>query len=196
MRINLDGKSVLLSGAPGQLHDALALVLLENGASILPVRESGAAPDILVNISRGAETGPVDDLTADSCSENDAFAISVRRFAFSASRVILMISAAGLVPVRGAAKFSAQQAALASLTRALAMELAPGCLVNALAIGVIEGQLPGVGRLLTHAPLGRAATLKEITAAALFLADPLNTYTTGHVMVADGGWAVGYARNF
>jgi NAD(P)-dependent dehydrogenase (short-subunit alcohol dehydrogenase family) len=32
--------------------------------------------------------------------------------------------------------------------------------------------------------------------AALFLADPENTYMNGHVLVVDGGWIAGYAREF
>jgi NAD(P)-dependent dehydrogenase (short-subunit alcohol dehydrogenase family) len=196
MKVKLDGKSILLSGARGGLHDALASALSVSGASIIPTSADGAAPDILVNISCGAETGPVDDAEMIADHEVDAFATSARLFASRATRVILVISAAALVPVRGAAKFSAHQAAIASLTRTLAMELAPGCLVNALAVGTTEGQSPAALRFLTHAPLRRAATLKEIATAALFLADPMNTYTTGHVMVADGGWTIGYARNF
>jgi NAD(P)-dependent dehydrogenase (short-subunit alcohol dehydrogenase family) len=196
MKITLDGKSVLLTGAPGGLHEALASALSISGASIIPAPAEGVAADILVVISRGAETGPVDDAHMVPDQEIDVFATLAHRLAGHAKRVIFVISVAGVVPVRGAARFSAEQAALAALTRTLAMEFAPHCLVNALAIGTTEGQSSAALRFLTHAPLQRAATLKEIAAAALFLADPMNSYTTGHVMVADGGWAIGYARNF
>ena len=50
--------------------------------------------------------------------------------------------------------------------------------------------------MLDHVPLGRPATVDEIAVAALFLADPENTYTNGHVLVVDGGWTAGYARDF
>ena len=50
--------------------------------------------------------------------------------------------------------------------------------------------------LLSHTALKRPARLDEIVAAVLFLADPENTYTTGHVVNVDGGFAAGYARNF
>ena len=38
--------------------------------------------------------------------------------------------------------------------------------------------------------------LDEVVAAALFLCDPANTYTTGQLLSVDGGWTAGYARNF
>jgi NAD(P)-dependent dehydrogenase (short-subunit alcohol dehydrogenase family) len=84
-----------------------------------------------------------------------------------------------------------------SLTRAFALECGPrGILVNALAVGAMAEDDPLAARLLTHVPLARAAALAEIADAALFLLDPENSYTTGHVLVVDGGWTAGYARNF
>ena len=35
-----------------------------------------------------------------------------------------------------------------------------------------------------------------IAVAVLFLADPENSYTNGHVIAVDGGWTAGYAREF
>lgn len=42
----------------------------------------------------------------------------------------------------------------------------------------------------------RPGTTDEIAVAALFLADPENSYMTGHVLVVAGGWTAGYARDF
>lgn len=53
-----------------------------------------------------------------------------------------------------------------------------------------------VQRMLDHVPLGRPATTDEIAVAALFLADPENSYMNGHVLTVDGGWTAGYARDF
>ena len=50
--------------------------------------------------------------------------------------------------------------------------------------------------MASHAALRRTGSAEEIARATLFLADPANTYTTGHVMAVDGGWSIGYARDF
>jgi NAD(P)-dependent dehydrogenase (short-subunit alcohol dehydrogenase family) len=50
--------------------------------------------------------------------------------------------------------------------------------------------------MLDHVPLGRPATTDEIAVAALFLADPENSYMNGHVLTVDGGWTAGYTRDF
>jgi NAD(P)-dependent dehydrogenase (short-subunit alcohol dehydrogenase family) len=112
--------------------------------------------------------------------------------------VITVLSIAGLVPVRAAPIFSAAQAELVAATRALAMEGGgSGVHVNAVAVGAVElGAETASANLLSHTALKRAAKPAEVAAAVLFLADPANTYTTGHVVVVDGGFAAGYARNF
>jgi 3-oxoacyl-[acyl-carrier protein] reductase len=50
--------------------------------------------------------------------------------------------------------------------------------------------------MLDHVPLGRPAEVDEIAVAALFLADPENSYMNGHILTVDGGWTAGYAREF
>ena len=50
--------------------------------------------------------------------------------------------------------------------------------------------------MLDHIPLGRPATVDEIAVAALFLADPENSYMNGHILTVDGGWTAGYTREF
>jgi 3-oxoacyl-[acyl-carrier protein] reductase len=53
-----------------------------------------------------------------------------------------------------------------------------------------------VKQMLAHIPLGRPAETREIAVAALFLADPENSYMNGHILTVDGGWTAGYARDF
>src|SRR4051794_2028468 len=127
-----------------------------------------------------------------------------------AGRIINIASIVGLVPLRLQCAFVAAKAGVVNLTRAMALEVGPhGILVNGIAPGstLTEGtkQLfyaeggkfrDNVQRMLDHVPLGRPATTDEIAVAALFLADPENSYMTGHILTVDGGWTAGYARDF
>jgi 3-oxoacyl-[acyl-carrier protein] reductase len=127
-----------------------------------------------------------------------------------AGRIINIASIAGMVPLRLQCAFVAAKAGVVNLTRAMALELGPhGILVNGIAPGstLTEGtkQLfygeggkfrDSVQRMLDHVPLGRPATADEIAVAALFLADPENSYMNGHVLTIDGGWTAGYTRDF
>jgi 3-oxoacyl-[acyl-carrier protein] reductase len=127
-----------------------------------------------------------------------------------AGRIINIASIAGLVPLRLQCAFVAAKAGVVNLTRAMALELGPhGILVNGIAPGstLTEGtrQLfygeggkfrENVQRMLDHIPLGRPATTDEIAVAALFLADPENSYMNGHILTVDGGWTAGYTRDF
>ncbi len=125
-------------------------------------------------------------------------------------RIINIASIAGLVPLRLQCAYVAAKAGVVNLTKAMALELGPhGILVNGIAPGstLSEGtrQLfygkdglfhESVQRMLDHVPLGRPANPDEIAVAALFLAEPESTYMNGHVLVVDGGWTAGYARDF
>ena len=127
-----------------------------------------------------------------------------------AGRIINIASIAGLVPLRLQCAFVAAKAGTVNLTRAMALELGPlGILVNGIAPGstLTEGTLQlfyaeggkfrdNVQRMLDHVPLGRPATTDEIAVAALFLADPENSYMNGHILTVDGGWTAGYTRDF
>jgi len=125
-------------------------------------------------------------------------------------RIINIASIAGLVPLRLQCAFVAAKAGVVNLTKAMALELGPhGILVNGIAPGstLTEGTRQlfyGVGglfhdsvkQMLAHIPLGRPAETREIAVAALFLADPENSYMNGHMLTVDGGWTAGYAREF
>lgn len=209
MKISAEGKTALIVNGQGKVGQAIAAALTASGATIVEATAGGLdlssqaaatrsapavadSPFLLVHVSAGLDpTGRALDGSAPL--ELDRFAFAARAFAPQVARIVHVISAAGVVPLRGDAAFSAAQAGLASLTRALAMELAPDVVVNALAVGAVDDTDQ---RLVSHSPLKRAAAPAEIANAALFLADPANTYTTGHVMTVDGGWSIGYARDF
>jgi 3-oxoacyl-[acyl-carrier protein] reductase len=125
-------------------------------------------------------------------------------------RIINIASVVGMVPLRLQCAYVAAKAGVVNLTKAMALELGPdGILVNGIAPGstLTEGTRKlfygedgmfreSVQKMLDHVALGRPAEVDEIAIAALFLADPENTYMTGHVLVVDGGWIAGYAREF
>lgn len=125
-------------------------------------------------------------------------------------RIINIASVFGLVPARLQCAFVAAKAGVVNLTRAMALELGPEkILVNGIAPGSIltEGTKKlfygedskfreSLDQMIAHIPLGRPGELEEIACAALFLSSPTNTYMNGHVLVVDGGWTAGYARDF
>ncbi len=125
-------------------------------------------------------------------------------------RIVNIASVAGIVPLRLQSAFVAAKAGVVNLTKAMAIELgSAGILVNAVAPGSTltdgtrqlfyseDGKFAdNVQRLLDHIPLGRPAEVEEIAHAVAFLVAPESSYINGHVLVVDGGWTAGYAREF
>lgn len=95
-------------------------------------------------------------------------------------------------PLAGYPLYSAAKGALLSLTRALAIELAPEIRVNAVAPGAIlwpeDGQFPRPERqaIVQHTLLKREGSPEEIASAVHFLLAEA-TYMTGQVLNVDGG---------
>jgi NAD(P)-dependent dehydrogenase (short-subunit alcohol dehydrogenase family) len=102
----------------------------------------------------------------------------------------------------GLAVYGAAKAALRSLVRTLAAELAVRQVrVNAISPGLIDtpiwlktgatpDQIEEVQReRVKRIPLGRIGTASEVAAAALFLASSDSSYVTGIELPVDGGWA-------
>lgn len=96
----------------------------------------------------------------------------------------------------GGADYCAAKAGQISLTRTLALELAPrGVTVNAIAPGMILTPMNQEAvddpvrrrRQEAHIPAGRAGRPEEIAEVAVFLASPAADYITGTEIVVDGG---------
>lgn len=84
--------------------------------------------------------------------------------------------------------YTISKAALAAMTRSLAIAFAPRILVNGLAFGAILPPADGgdTEGILKSVPAGRWADLREVTQSVVFLlAGP--TYITGEILHLDGG---------
>ncbi len=113
-------------------------------------------------------------------------------------RVINLSSVSGQMGLFGQANYSSSKAAIIALTKVSARELArQGITVNAIAPGFIDvGMSKGMPDEVTEnfkkqIPLGRLGEASEIVDAALFLASPMASYITGHVLNVNGGFYMG-----
>ena len=111
------------------------------------------------------------------------------------SGVILNVSSVSWrIGVSGQTNYATAKAGLVGFTRALAAEVARfNIRVNAIAPGLVDtemsGQVPEKTRkkILEVVPLGRAGTVDEVAAAAMFLIGDEASYITGKVLDVDGG---------
>lgn len=113
-----------------------------------------------------------------------------------AGRIITIASLASFVGLHEVAAYTASKAAVAGLTRALAVEWAPhGVNVNAIAPGVFKTDLnrallesPRGQEFLTRTPMRRFGQIDELVGAAVFLASDASSFVTGHLLAVDGGF--------
>ena len=113
-------------------------------------------------------------------------------------RVVNLSSVSGEMGLFGQANYSSSKAAIIALTKVSAREFArQNITVNAIAPGFIDvGMSKGMPdevrqNFEKQIPLGRLGNANEIVDAALFLASPMASYITGHVLNVNGGFYMG-----
>ncbi len=112
-------------------------------------------------------------------------------------RIINIASLSSFVGLYQVAAYGASKAALASLTKSLAVEWARhGVCVNAIVPGVFRTELtapliegtPRGNEFLLRTPMRRFGKVEELVGAAVFLASDAASFVTGHLLAVDGGF--------
>lgn len=112
--------------------------------------------------------------------------------------VVSMASVTATHAVSGQPHYVAAKAAVAGLTRAAAVELAPsGTRVNAIAPGIIRTPMTAdrfddpaqLAWLMGRVPMRRNGEPTEVASAIAFLLSDEASYITGVTLAVDGGWS-------
>lgn len=158
-------------------------------------------PDILVNCAGILMESPlietrVEDFDRVVAVNLRGSFLAARAFARRAKngRIINIASDLGLSGRENMAAYTASKGALISLTRTLALELAPEILVNAVAPGATDTDMTSPASMSPAAlakdldtPLARFGQPEEIASMVCYLAGPESTFITGQCIGVNGG---------
>lgn len=173
------------------------------------VREWGRL-DVLVNNAGISAIGPSEDLPADQWQRTvdvnlsgcfwGAQAAAKAMIPNQSGNIIMISSVYGSVGVMRRAAYVSTKHALVGLTKTLAVEwakyhirvncLSPGYIWTPLEVNDRDAGISDYGPadIKRRTPMGRYGTSEECAKAAVFLASDDSSYTTGSVLLVDGGW--------
>ena len=177
-------------------------------AAVDDVVERFGRLDILVNNAGAAPENPAERVVEEDFDQTLAVNLKGTFFACQAAgrvmigqgggRIVNMGSQAGAVALPGEAVYCMTKAAIAHLTRCLAVEWGQhGINVNCVAPTFIR--TPGTEEALADpdfeadvveriAALHRIGEPMDVAGAVLFLCSPAAALVTGHTLMVDGGW--------
>lgn len=109
--------------------------------------------------------------------------------------VVNLSSGAAMVPIPNRSAYIASKGGIISLTKALALELAPRIRVNVVCPGGVDTPMirnefkseDAITRISSRYALGRMAAASEIAASIAFLCSDDASYITGSAISVDGG---------
>lgn len=112
-------------------------------------------------------------------------------------RIVNLASTLGIVGLANRTPYTASKGAIVNMTRALALEVAddgitvnaicPGPFLTSMNVPIAETE-EGKKFIVGATALKRWGDLQEIQGAAIYLASDAASYTTGSMLVVDGGW--------
>lgn len=160
--------------------------------------------DLLCNNAAIHPTATVEEM--DVAAWNEAFRVNVTGAFLCSQRalphmkkqgagtIVNIGSVSGVSPYVGGGAYAVTKAALAMLTRVLALEAGPsGITVNCIAPGSIQHRTQGGGNT-AHIPVGRGGTIDDVASLVTYLASAEARYMTGATLVLDGGATAGRKR--
>jgi 3-oxoacyl-[acyl-carrier protein] reductase len=195
----LGGSVLTVAGSAGD-HEIL------DAAVAQCIAELGSIDIVVNNAATNPTFGPMIETEAAAVRKvlevNVEGALHLVQVAWSAwmaehgGSVVNVASLGGIRPSPFIGIYNASKAALLHMTRQLALELAPGVRVNAVAPGLVKTQFaralwePDEDGIGERHPLGRIGVSDDVAGAVLFLASDASAWITGSTLVIDGGMSL------